>query len=70
MNTRKLKAKMVMTGTDRESLCKAAGMCKSAYHRKMNGTSEFKQGEIAAISNLMALTDAEVMEIFFDKKVS
>lgn len=70
MDSRKLKAKMVLTGMDVTKVCKATGMGKSAYHRKMNGSSEFKQGEIAAIANLMELTDSEVMEIFFDKKVS
>lgn len=49
-------------------LCEIIGMSKTAYYRKLNGTSEFTQGEIQKIIDLLEI-DSPV-GIFFADKVS
>lgn len=43
---------------------------RTAFYRKMYGTSEFDRREISAISKVLGLMDSEVMEIFFKQEVS
>lgn len=50
------------------ALCKYLGISRSAYYRKLNGTSEFTQGEIQMIIDLLELESP--MGIFFAQKVS
>lgn len=49
-------------------LCEIIGMSKTAYYRKLKGTSEFTQGEIQKIIDLLEI-DSPV-GIFFADKVS
>lgn len=56
------------SGKTVDELCDAAGISKSAYYRKCNGTSEFTQGEIQKIVDFLGL-DTPV-GIFFAEKVS
>ena len=55
-------------GYNVEKLCRELGMSKSAYYRKLKGTSEFTQGEIQKIVDLLDLKTP--MGIFFNEKVS
>jgi DNA-binding Xre family transcriptional regulator len=50
MNSNKLKARMVERGINGQTLSREIGISESAFYRKMNGTSEFTQGEIKAIA--------------------
>lgn len=59
---------MKSKGITAEKLCKSIGMSKSAYYRKLNGKSEFTQGEIQKICNLLDLKSP--MGIFFAETVS
>lgn len=43
---------------------------RTAFYRKMYGSGEFDRREIMAIVQVLELTDKEVIEIFFGKKVS
>ena len=70
MNVRKLKAAMVIEGLTAGQVQKEIGIGKSAWFRKLNGTSQFTQEEISKIRKVLKLTDRQTIEIFFDDKVS
>lgn len=75
MNANVLKARMVlerMRIPDFLEKLSSQGceMSKSAFHRKMNGKSEFDRKEILAIAKVLNLSREEMMEIFFERKVS
>lgn len=68
MNKLKLEYEMKSRGVSVDDLCKAIGISRSAYYRKVNGTSEFTQGEIQAIVDFLGLQTP--MGVFFAEKVS
>lgn len=49
---------------------KGVSISLAAYYRKKNGESDFTRKEIIGISEVLKLNDAEIMNIFFDDKVS
>lgn len=65
MNKNLLLAKMLEHGITVEDVSKACEISISAFNRKANGRSQFKQKEIAAIMKLLELTTDEVARIFF-----
>lgn len=65
METRTLRAKMVMQGASVDALCKVTGISKTAFYRKIKGESEFTQGEIGSIAAFLQLTKEELCCIFF-----
>ena len=71
MNSKLLKAVMVMYGDTNASLAEYLGITEQSACNKINENgTEFKQGEIAMIKNRYNL-DAEMLDrIFFDLKVS
>ena len=60
-----LKYEMEKKGITTKVLCQKLGISPSAFFRKCNGKSDFKQSEIQAIVNLLQL-DSPVA-IFFAK---
>jgi len=42
----------------------------AAYYRKKSGESDFTRKEILGISEVLNLDDSDIMDIFFDDKVS
>ena len=70
VNTRKLKAAMALEGMTAAQMQKEVGIGKSAWFRKLNGTSQFTQTEICRIRSVLNLNDQQTMDIFFDEKVS
>lgn len=70
MNINALKAKMVFNEISAETLCERIGISQSSFYRKLNGTSEFTQGEISAIAGELKLTRDDVFTIFFADEVS
>lgn len=60
-----LKYEMEKKGITIKQLCQNLGISPSAFFRKCNGKSDFKQSEIQAIVNLLQL-DSPVA-IFFAK---
>lgn len=67
MNTNLLKAKIVENGDTQAQLAAALGISASNMNDKINGKSDFRQNEIAAIRNRYCLTADEVDRIFFDQ---
>ena len=70
MNVRELKAEMVRQGKTTEELCGALGISKSAWFRKMSGTSQFDQGEISVLRSELNLDAQQTITIFFAENVS
>lgn len=68
MDRYKLEYEMKSKGVTVEELCKAIGMSKAAYYRKLNGRTEFTRGEIQKMIDFLNLEDP--MDIFFTPKVS
>jgi len=70
MNENKLKARMLVREKSIDELCAALNISRSAWFRKVAGTSEFTQSEISELRKQLALDDNETIDIFFDEKVS
>lgn len=66
------KAKLIYEMTKRnvsiQQMCSKLNMSRSAFYRKCNGISEFTQGEIQSIVDILNLDSP--MGIFFAEKVS
>jgi len=70
MNSRELKAQMILKEKTVDQLCTALGISRSAWFRKVGGASEFTQGEIMGLRFELGLTDEQTGRIFFDQNVS
>ena len=68
MDRYKLEYDMKSKGVTVEELCKAIGMSKAAYYRKLKGRTEFTRGEIQKMIDFLNLEDP--MDIFFTTNVS
>ena len=68
MDAAKLEYVMKIRGVSVDELCKVVGLSRSAYYRKIKGTSEFTQSEIQKIVDLLKLESP--VGIFFAEKVS
>lgn len=68
LNKALLEYEMKRKGISIMEMCKHLGISRSAFYRKCNGRSEFTQGEIQKIVDLLGL-DSPV-DIFFAKAVS
>ena len=66
MNKNLLLAKMLEHDKTVEDICNACAISQSAFNRKANGHSQFKQSEITIIHKLLELTPELVMRIFFE----
>ncbi len=72
MNKLKLESVMKLNGDTGTSLAKFLGIARPTFSAKINETNgaEFTQGEIAKIKDRYSLSPGEVVEIFFEEKVS
>ena len=70
MNSRELKAQMIRNGKSVDDLCTALGISRSAWFRKVNGESQFTQGEINGLRFELSLDDQQTINIFFNSQVS
>lgn len=68
MDAIRLEYEVKKKGYNIERFCRDLGMSKSAYYRKIKGVTEFTQGEIQKIVDLLGLESP--MGIFFREKVS
>lgn len=68
MDKYKLMYEMKSKGINTEELCEKIGISRSAFYRKCNGVSEFTQGEIEKIVEVLGLHSP--MGIFFKEYVS
>ncbi len=72
MNTKLLRSKMVLYQDNNTTLGEFLGIAYQTVSAKINNTNgaEFTQGEIMQIKHKYQLTPDEVVEIFFNEKVS
>ena len=68
LNQIMLREKMKEQRYNIRTLCKAIPMSEPAMSRKIHGNVDFKSSEIERIAELLGLTDAELIAIFFDRK--
>ena len=68
MDKARLMYEMSKKGVSIQSMCSRLNMSRSAFYRKCNGISEFTQGEIQSIVDILGLKSP--MGIFFAEKVS
>ena len=60
-----LTSKMKLKGVSNNDVAEAIGMSAALFCMKLNGSSRFKDYQIAAIRDFLDLTSDEVMEIFY-----
>ena len=65
MNANELKARMVLKGINAKALCAMIGISDCSWYRKLNGKTEFTQGEISAIAKALDMTKDDVFAVFF-----
>ncbi len=70
MNRNLLKAEMIKHGYNGQTLSEEIGISESAFYRKMNGASEFTQGEIMAIKKILEMDHDTVFAVFLNDEVS
>lgn len=68
MDKARLLYEMQKKGISIQGMCGKLSMSRSAFYRKCNGLSEFTQGEIQKIVDILDLESP--MGIFFAEKVS
>lgn len=68
MDKARLMFEMNKRGVAIRDMCNELNMSRSAFYRKCNGISEFTQGEIQKIVDILGLQSP--MGIFFAEKVS
>ena len=65
-----LRAKMLMQNVSVEQICDAIGISKVTFYRKIKGASQFTQGEISTIADMLKLSKDELCAIFFNPEVA
>ncbi len=70
MNYLKLRAKLVERGISAEQLATMIGIAASTLRNKLAGRTEFTQREISDISRCLGISKEEILDIFFNEKVS
>lgn len=70
VNAKELKVQMIRKDKSVDDLCSACGISRSAWFRKINGESQFTQGEIADLRRELDLDNEATAAIFFDDEVS
>lgn len=70
LNSIMLRGKMKEQRYSVRSLSRAVPMSEPAMNRKIHGNVDFKASEIERIAELLELSDAELIAIFFDRKLA
>lgn len=69
MNEIELKKAFIENSTSAAGVAKKIGLAPSTLYRKIHACS-FDQNEIIAISKVLHLNDADIIRIFFAKKLT
>lgn len=64
-----LREKIDQSGFKMTYVAERCGLTYQGFKKKLDGYTEFKASEIAALIDVLHLTDAEVQAIFFDNDV-
>lgn len=66
MNVLKLKIIMLIKGVSVDKLSRSVKINRSSLYRKLSNVDTIKIGEAKRIKEALALTDREIIDIFFD----
>lgn len=69
MNTQELKGLLVSKGYTYSDISNELGISLTAFTRKMNGVTQFKQDEIKNIASILNLSNSQIILIFFNNSV-
>lgn len=70
MNRSLLRSEMVLRNISQNEMAQKIGLSRSAFYRKLNGTTEFNRDEIVKIKKILHLNDEKLLAIFFSTEVS
>lgn len=70
MNAINLRTKMMKEGFTLTRLAKCIGISYGSLANKMSGRSSFTQAEISKIAAVLHFERSDILDIFFDEKVS
>ena len=70
MDSKKLHGKLVEKGYTMSSMAKELGISDTAMYNKMNGKSQFTQGEMHLMASRLQMTMEDIGNIFFADQVS
>ena len=70
MNVKLLKSQIVLNQYTLVQVAAYLEISRSALYRKISGESEFTRKEVLKLKCLLKLSDHQVIEIFFNEKVS
>lgn len=70
MNFRKFKAAIALNGLTQTEVIQLSKINQSRFYRVLRGEDEFDRGEIVALSEVLNLSDQDIIDIFFAEKVS
>lgn len=70
MNSNELRVELIRNNMSTQTIADRIGISKSAMLRKLNGSSEFTQGEIVKLSRELHLSTERMCAIFFMDLVS
>lgn len=65
MDRKELRAQMIRKDCTTDDICAALEISRSAWFRKLKGTSQFTQSEICMIRTVLNLDDHQTVLIFF-----
>lgn len=66
---KKIKSKLILLGKSVLWLANKLSISKASLYNKLNGKTRFTLDEVRIITDVLELTDEEVIYIFFDNKV-
>ena len=70
IDTNKLKGAIVANGKDQKQIAEELGIDKSTFYRKMKEGGTFSIGEASRMAEIIPLSDAEAIAIFFNGRVA
>lgn len=70
VDTNKLKGAIVASGKTQQEVAEKIGINRSTFYRKMKDGGNFSIGEVSKIAEVIPLTDAEAISIFFNQVVA
>lgn len=70
VNTRLLKGMIESKGTNVDELAKKMGIDKSTLYRRISDGNTFTIGEVGKITEILQMSHAEAISIFFSQSVA
>jgi len=70
VDTNKLRGAIVANGKNQQQVAEEIGIDRSTFYRKMKSGGEFSVGEASKMAEVIPLTDAEAIAIFFNGNVA